>query len=151
MSRPRVLHSMFAALVFFLIAIAASGVMTVMYAADPSDAKMILHLSDAKEYPIPGGTCHLYPDCPTGRLSCALVEQKGRYPEKGYKVNEKCTEAIFVMEGVFTVTLGDQTHKVSKHDVVYIVPGTKYSLDGEGKAFVFIEPKWDGKQNTPVN
>lgn len=133
-----------------LITFFASGNFAQEKAAEQKNEKPIVHLSDAAKYEIPGGTCHLYPDSPTGRLSCALVQQKGRYPEKGRKVNKTCTEALFIIRGTFTVTLGDTTQKVTANDVVYIVPGTPYSLEGEGDAFVFIEPKWDGKQNTPV-
>lgn len=117
---------------------------------EEANTKTVVHLADAHKYPIPGGTCYLYPDSPTGRLSCAFVQQKGRYPEKGRKVNATCTEALFILKGKFTVTLGDTTQEVTEKDVVYIVPGTPYSLEGEGDAFVFIEPKWDGKQNTAV-
>ncbi len=103
--------------------------------------------ADAKKYEIPGGDCYLYPDCPTGRLSCALVLQKGRYPETGFRKNSICTEAMFVIEGEFTLTVANETVKLKQHDVVYIPLDTPYTIEGEGKTLVFIEPKWDGAQN----
>lgn len=108
----------------------------------------IVRGSDAKEYPIPGGTCRLYEDCPTGRLSCAVIEQDGRYPEQGFRVNATCTEAVYVIDGDFEVTLGNSYATLGAGDVAYIVPGTRYAIDGKGKAFVFIEPRWDKAQNT---
>lgn len=108
-------------------------------------------LKYAKEYDIPGGYCYLYPDSPTGRLSCALVEQTGRYPEKGFKQNEICTEAFYVIEGKLKVTIGKKTFIMKANDVVYIPPRTPYAVEGKGKSFVFIEPKWDSAQNTAVD
>lgn len=104
----------------------------------------------AKEYEIAGGTCFLYPDSPTGRLSAALVNQDGRYPEKGYRQNEFCTEAMFIIEGAFTATINGVAHELGLHDVLYVAPKTPYSIEGKGTTFVFIEPKWDSAQNTQV-
>ncbi|MBI3256062.1 MAG: hypothetical protein HYZ63_03775 [Candidatus Andersenbacteria bacterium] len=108
------------------------------------------NLNSAKKYAIPGGVCYLYPDSPTGRLSCALVGQDGRYPEKGYRQNSTCTEALFVLEGSFTVTLNKKIHRLEKETILYIPPHTPYAVSGKGKVFVFIEPKWDSAQNTAV-
>jgi mannose-6-phosphate isomerase-like protein (cupin superfamily) len=106
--------------------------------------------SDAKKYPLPGGTCWLYPDCPTGRLSCALVEQDGRYPEEGFRKNSICTESMFVLDGEFTLTVGESVKTLKKHDLAYIPLDTPYSIEGKGSVFVFIEPKWDSAQNVPA-
>lgn len=113
--------------------------------------KTHLTIKDAKEYDIPGGRCYLYPDSPTGRLSCALVEETGRYPKKGFKQNAICTEAFFVIEGKLKVTVGKKTFTAKANDVVYIPPNTPYAVEGEGKTFVFIEPKWDSAQNTAID
>ena len=102
---------------------------------------------DAKKYQIPGGDCYLYPDCPTGRLSCALVVQSGRYPEAGFRKNSVCTEAMFVIEGEFTLTVAGEARALKPHDVAYVPLDTPYSIEGSGKVFVFIEPAWDGAQN----
>ncbi|MEX1112805.1 MAG: cupin domain-containing protein [Candidatus Andersenbacteria bacterium] len=112
--------------------------------------KIVFKQSDAKAYELPGGYCYLYPDSSTGRLSCALVEQDGRYPTEGYKQNDVCTEALFILDGNFEVTVNGKTHQTSKHDVTYIPPKTPYAVEGKGTVFVFIEPKWDSGQNTPV-
>ncbi len=103
----------------------------------------------AQKHKIPGGVCHVFPRCPTGRLSAALVEQDGRYPESGFRQNEYCTEAIFVLEGNLEITVGGEKFPLAVHDVFYIPLQTPYSLEGKGRAFVFIEPEWDSEQNTP--
>ncbi len=106
--------------------------------------------ADAKKYDIPGGTCYLYPDCPTGRLSCAYVLQEGRYPETGFRKNSVCTEAMFIIDGQFTMTIEGQTRELGPKDVVYVPVGAAYSIEGNGTTLVFIEPKWDSAQNTPA-
>lgn len=107
--------------------------------------------SDAKFYAIPGGDCWLYPDCPTGRLSCAYVESTGRYPEKGFRKNLRCTESMFVIEGEFRIWVGGQEFPLRQHDLFYVPVGTPYALEGTGKTLVFIEPKWDSAQNVQVD
>lgn len=117
----------------------------------PSPASLVVRLPDAKTYDIPGGVCRLYPDSPTGRLSCAAVESTGRYPETGRKMNRTCTEAIYVIEGELSLSLGEEKKTLSKGDVAYIAPGTPYSIEGKAKVFVFIEPKWDKTQSVAVD
>lgn len=104
-------------------------------------------ISDATQYDIPGGRCYLYPDSPTGRLSCAFVEQNGRYPAKGFRENLVCTEAFFVIEGEMRVTIKGHVFVMKPQDVIYIPPLTPYAVEGVGKTFVFIEPQWSGAQN----
>lgn len=104
--------------------------------------------TDAKEYSIDGGTCFLYPDCPTGRLSCAYVLQDGRYPLSGRKVNSVCTEAMFIIDGEYDLNLGGTHYHLKANDVAYVPVGVPYSIEGKGRSLVFIEPKWDGEQNT---
>jgi mannose-6-phosphate isomerase-like protein (cupin superfamily) len=111
---------------------------------------MFYSLTDTKQYDIPGGRCYLYPDSPTGRLSCALVEQAGRYPSTGFRQNAVCTEALFIIDGNFQVTVNGRVNALKPRDIVYIPPHTPYAVDGKGTVFVFIEPKWNSDQNTAV-
>lgn len=110
----------------------------------------IFSQEEAKKYDIPGGTCWLYPDCPTGRLSCAYVVSEGRYPESGFRKNTVCTEAMFIIEGEFTITIGGESRQLKPRDVAYVPVGVPYSMDGKGVTLVFIEPKWDSAQNVPA-
>lgn len=103
--------------------------------------------SSAKEYAIPGGNCFLYPDCPTGRLSSAHIIQDGRYPETGFKMNKICTESIFIINGNFEITVGEEKYPLTQYDIFYIPVKVPYSISGTGEALVFIEPKWDSAQN----
>ncbi len=114
-----------------------------------SEQSPIVTKADAKKYDIPGGVCYLYPDCPTGRLSCAYVEQVGRYPEQGFRKNLKCTEAMFIIDGDMTFIIDGKTFPVKPHDVVYVPLNTPYAVEGTGRSLVFIEPKWESDQNVP--
>ncbi len=116
----------------------------------PKIPAMVVPVADAKTYDIPGGKCTLYADCPTNRLSVATIVQDGRYPEEGSRRNSVCTESILVLEGELTVTLDGKAQRLKSGDLVYITPGTAYSVQGKAKAVVFIEPKWDKTQNTPT-
>lgn len=113
--------------------------------------QLIFTKDDAKQYDIPGGVCWLYPDSPTGRLSAALVHQDGRYPETGYRYNEMCTEAFFIISGKFTITIAGKAHVLPPNSVVYIPPRTPYAVEGTGDSFVFIEPKWNSGQNVATD
>ncbi|MEK7500297.1 MAG: hypothetical protein AAB649_06905 [Patescibacteria group bacterium] len=106
--------------------------------------------NQAKKYSIPGGVCYLYPDSPTNRLSSAYVEQDGRYPLEGRKQNKYCTEGMFIIDGDFIANVNGVIHELHAGDVLYVQPKTPYSIEGKGKTFVFIEPKWNPEQNTPV-
>jgi len=102
----------------------------------------------AREYDIPGGSrCVLYQDSPVGNLSCAYVEMDGRYPEKGFRKNTTCTEATFVIEGALTFIVGGESILLGEGEVLYLPLNTPYAVEGKGKSFVFINPKWDPDQN----
>ena len=111
----------------------------------------IFSQEQAKHYPLPGGECWLYPDCDTGRLSCAYVEQTGRYPEKGFRKNLTCTEAFFVLDGEMDIIINGEKQRLKQHDVVYVPLNTPYAVEGKGRTLVFIEPKWDSAQNVQVD
>lgn len=98
-------------------------------------------------YDIDGGVCYLYPDAEHAELSSAFVLQDGRYPVENFKMNKECTEAFFIIDGEYTLTLGHETRTLKAHDVVYVPLNTPYAIEGKGKSFVYITPKWKGEQN----
>lgn len=104
-----------------------------------------------KSYSIPGGVCTVFSPDRNSVQSIAVVEQDGRYPEKGFSINSKCTETIFVLKGKFKVTYGDKKFILKSEDVFYIEPGYKYSISGKGVNLVAVTPAWDKSQNTIVN
>ena len=109
----------------------------------------ITSITDAsvKKYDIDGGICYLYPDAENAPLSAAYVIQNGRYPTENFKMNKKCTEAFFIIDGTYLLTLGYKTRTLKAQDVVYIPVNTPYAMEGEGTSFVYITPKWESNQN----
>lgn len=109
---------------------------------------MIFHEKDAQKFTIPGGTAGmLYPSSPQKDHTIAMVTMDGVYPEKGFSVNDICTETLFVIEGSLTVVLDEQVHVVGKNDVIVILPGVKYHIEGNGRVLDLITPQWDSAQN----
>ena len=109
---------------------------------------MFTKQSEALGFEIPGGTKgRLYPAHPNGEQSLAVVQMDGHYPEKGWSLNDVCTETIYLQEGTFTIEAGSETYTLNPGDQLMILPGTKYRISGSGTAAVLISPSWDSNQN----
>lgn len=126
---------------------------------------MLFHSSDAQTFTIPGGTSGLlYPPSPKGDQSVAVVELDGIYPEKGWSVNDICTETLYVLEGELKLIVQkepdprvprlredgndkEEEYALVSGDLFMILPGNKYRLSGKGTSCVFITPSWDSSQN----
>ena len=109
---------------------------------------MYITSSNAQSFTIPGGTTGvLYPPHPKGEQSVAVVELDGQYPEKGYSVNDVCTETLYVMEGELSIDTEKDIVRMTKGDLFMILPGMRYRLTGKGKVCVLITPSWDSAQN----
>lgn len=109
---------------------------------------MFIKKSDAQEFSIPGGTKGLlYPPSPKGDQSIAYVEMDGFYPERGYSINDLCTETLYMIEGVFEIECGGVKQVIGAGDIFMILPGNKYRTVGKGKALDLITPSWDKQQN----
>lgn len=109
---------------------------------------MIIHKENAQVFTIPGGTSGLlYPASPKGDQSLAVVETHGVYPEKGYSINDICTETLYMLEGEFQLHYNNDVFLLKPGDVFMVLPGNKYKIIGNGKACVLISPSWDSAQN----
>ena len=109
---------------------------------------MLLSKASAVSFTIPGGTVgSLYPSHPNGEHTLALVETNGVYPERGWSMNDRCTETLFMLDGAFTLFVGSERILLKSNDAYIILPNNKYRIEGTGKALVVITPKWDKTQN----
>lgn len=109
---------------------------------------MFYSQQDAQEFTIPGGTHgYLYPPHPKKEQSVATIEMDGVYPEKGFSINDVCTETIFVLEGELEVEYKGEWHTLKPHDMIMLEPNNTYRIKGKGKAMVIISPSWDSNQN----
>ena len=103
---------------------------------------------DAQPFTIPGGTDGvLYPPSPKGDQSVAVIEMDGSYPQKGYSMNDQCTETIYMLEGSFRVEYDGAWYTLNPGDLLMLLPGKKYRTQGKGKACVLITPSWNSEQN----
>lgn len=102
----------------------------------------------AQAFTIPGGTAGwLYPPSPRGDQSVAIVTMDGVYPEKGWSINEVCTETMYILEGQMTLWCDDQQYELHEGDLFVIEPGHRYRCEGKVKSVDLITPAWDKKQN----
>ncbi len=109
---------------------------------------MFYSKKDAQPFTIPGGTDGiLYPPSPKGDQSVAVIEMDGTYPQKGYSMNDQCTETIYMLEGSFRVEYDGAWYTLNPGDLLMLLPGKKYRTQGKGKACVFITPAWNSEQN----
>ena len=103
---------------------------------------------DAQAFTIPGGTSGgLYPPGPGDAFSIAVVTMDGVYPEKGWSINDICTETMYVQEGQLVVDIEDQTFTIKPGDVLSVEPGNKYRCPGAATTIDVITPAWDKQQN----
>lgn len=104
--------------------------------------------ADAQKFEIPGGTTGLiFPSHPKGEQTIVSVKTEGVYPEKGYSMNERCTETIYLTSGTLTITVDGEEETMNPGELLMILPGQKYTLRGKGEAIDIITPSWDAKQN----
>ena len=109
---------------------------------------MIYRANEAQSFEIPGGTSgRLYPPSEDGSHSVAYVKMDGVYPEKGYSLNDRCSESIYLISGQLTLTANGTECVLRPGDLFVVTPGTKYSIKGRGEALDLITPVWDKSQN----
>lgn len=80
-------------------------------------------------------------------INCATATITGRYPEKGYCVNEKCKEMIYVIEGNGTLNKKNETIHFEKGDVILIEKGEIYFWDANCKIVMPCTPAWYPEQH----
>lgn len=109
---------------------------------------MKLAKKEAQSFTIPGGTRGvLYPAGPGNAFSIAVVKMDGVYPEKGWSVNDKCTETMYLQEGELVIEIEEEIFRLKPGDIISVVPGKKYRVRGKATTVDVITPAWDKKQN----
>ena len=79
-------------------------------------------------------------------INIAFVEIDGRYPDKGYAINKKVKELVFVLDGSGLITIEKDVYKLEKGDVVLILPNTKFFWNGKLKVLASCAPAWSMEQ-----
>lgn len=84
-------------------------------------------------------------------INGALIELKGRYPDKGRVVNLKCKEMAYIIKGSGKLVVEGKEIKLRTGDLVLINPGEKYFWEGKMIMFVPCTPAWYLGQYKEVN
>ncbi|MBN2100586.1 cupin domain-containing protein [Candidatus Dojkabacteria bacterium] len=80
-------------------------------------------------------------------MGIALIEIKGRYPEKGNCMNTKCKELVYVTKGKVKIVKGDEFHELETGDSVFIYPNEKYYWEGDCEMAIICSPVFDHRQH----
>ncbi len=80
-------------------------------------------------------------------INCATAILTGRYPDKGYCVNEECKELIYVIEGKGTLNKKEEIIQFEKGDVILIEKGEKYYWDANCRIVMPCTPAWYPEQH----
>ncbi len=79
-------------------------------------------------------------------INCAVGKINGRYPKKGYCMNEKCKELIYVIKGSGRLNKSDMTIDFKENDVIFIDSGEKYFWDANCTVIMPCTPSWYPEQ-----
>lgn len=79
-------------------------------------------------------------------IDCATAVIKGRYPDKGYCMNEECKELIYVVEGNGTLNKKEETIHFQKGDVILIDKGEAYFWEANCNIVMPCTPSWYTEQ-----
>ena len=79
-------------------------------------------------------------------IDIAEAEIRGRYPEKGYSVNEQCKELFLVSEGSGKIETDGEIFELNKGDSVLIQPKQKYFFEGNLDLVITCRPAWNPDQ-----
>ena len=110
----------------------------------------IVRLDDAEKYQN-SDSCTVYeyelndPD-----INCATGTIEGRYPDKGYCVNEECKELIYVLEGFGTLNKEGEKINFKAGDVILINKGEPYYWEASCKIIMPCTPAWYPAQHRIV-
>lgn len=95
-------------------------------------------------------TVHEY-DTHDGFISGATAVIKGRYPARGYVMNKKLKELVYVLEGNGKLVFPDREVSFAKGDVIFLDHMEKYAWDGDMVLFMATSPSFDPAQHVEVD
>lgn len=70
----------------------------------------------------------------------------GRYPQKGYCINEKCKEICYILEGTGTLNKKDESINFEKRYVILIEKEETYYWNENCKIIMICTPAWNKEQ-----
>ena len=83
-------------------------------------------------------------------INGAVIKLSGRYPDKGWAVNEICKEMGYIISGSGKLVVEDKEYELSAGDLVLINPGEKFYWQGNMEIFMPCAPVWSPDQYKTV-
>jgi len=83
-------------------------------------------------------------------INGAVIELKGRYPEKGRAVNLECKEMAYIIKGSGKIEVEGKTIELNKKDLILIEPGEKFFWEGNLTMFMPCAPAWHPRQHKEI-
>lgn len=85
-------------------------------------------------------------------ISGAIAEINGRYPEKGFAVNEDSKELSFVISGNGHIVTPTQKRPIHVGDLIFVDKGDLFAWEAKGALTLFMAttPKFDPNQHIIV-
>ncbi len=80
-------------------------------------------------------------------INGAVIEVKGRYPDKGRVVNQKCKELVYVLDGSGKVVVEGKESSFNKGDLFLIEPGEKYFWQADCVVLICCSPAFYPEQH----
>lgn len=80
-------------------------------------------------------------------LSGSVAEIHGRYPEKGFAVNETSKELVFVLSGNGKILTPISQKGIDLGDEIFIDKGEQFAWSGGMTLFIATSPKFEDKQH----
>ena len=84
-------------------------------------------------------------------ISGAVSEINGRYPEKGFAVNELSKELVYITKGKGKIITKDKEKEFDQGDVIFIDRGEPFAWKGTFTMFMTTTPKFDPRQHKIIN
>lgn len=110
----------------------------------------VVHKNQTREFK--NGDVCIATEYPLGDkdINGAVVTLRGRYPDTGRVVNEKCKELAYIVRGSGKLVVEGQEVELQEGDLVLIEPGERYYWDGQMMMFVPCTPAWYPEQHKGV-
>lgn len=83
-------------------------------------------------------------------INGAIIKLSGRYPERGFAMNEISKELVYVIKGQGRLTVGVTSHQLSEGDMALLLPGEKYFFEGELQMLMPCTPAWTPAQHKVI-
>lgn len=80
-------------------------------------------------------------------INGTIIELSGRYPDKGWAVNEICKEMGYIISGSGKIIIGGDEYLLEEGDLVLINPGEKFYWQGNMEIFMPCVPAWTPQQH----